>query len=320
MKKFVYKIMTAVLLAIGVYLVAIMIVQLIPPQFTEDYGAAAIDKYNRLMELNSPKIILVGGSGFAFGINSEKIEKEIGMPVVNLGLHAALEGHFMLEMAKANIGEGDIVVLALEYGIYPENGVNSENVLTTVENYPFLWKMVDVHDYPKLAREYFQVYGVTKISRFVTGKSKEIRDYNRASFNQYGDISYHREKQKDREDVPTVRIDKDMISDNLIAQINCLVRFAEEKGAVVFFSFPAVEEDAILSDESEINDFVTYLHENVGAVFISDIHNYFLPSAMFYDTVYHLTSEGAEIRTRQLITDLKSATDLNKDIGETNGI
>lgn len=61
-------------------------------------------------------------------------------------------------------------------------------------------------------------------------------------------------------------------------------------------------------------------YEKEQDIFISDICDCFLPFTALCNTVYHLTSEGAEIRTRQLITDLKSATDLNKDPGETNGI
>lgn len=75
-------------------------------QYNDNYDVALIDKVERLKGITEAKIILVGDSNVAFGINSEKIEEELGMPVVNLGLHGALGNAFHEQIAKLNIGGG----------------------------------------------------------------------------------------------------------------------------------------------------------------------------------------------------------------------
>ena len=87
---------------------------MLPPQYSNTFVGELDEKYNRLMEIDEPKIIVVGGSSVAFGLESEIIEEYTGMPVVNFGLYAALGTKVMLDLSKDGINEGDIVVLAPE--------------------------------------------------------------------------------------------------------------------------------------------------------------------------------------------------------------
>lgn len=48
------------------------------------------------------------------------------------------------------------------------------------------------------------------------------------------------------------------------------------------------------------------LEEGLECDVISYWKDYTYPKEYFYDTEYHLTSEGADVRTRQLISDLKA--------------
>lgn len=75
--------------------------------YNDNYDSILIDKVNRLKSIKEPKIILVGDSNLAFGINSKKIEDELEMSVVNLGLHNVLGNAFHEQIAKENIGGGE---------------------------------------------------------------------------------------------------------------------------------------------------------------------------------------------------------------------
>jgi hypothetical protein len=92
-----------------------------------NYLAATIDKHHRLKSTRSPRIILIGGSNLAFGIKNDILERELGLPVVNMGLNAALGVPFMLREVRSKIQKGDVVVLSLEYDIL--SGVGVELVL-----------------------------------------------------------------------------------------------------------------------------------------------------------------------------------------------
>ena len=80
-----------------------------------DYILADLEKYNRLATILSPKLVLVGGSATAFGIDSSRLEKSLGMPVVNMSLHAAVGLKFMLYDVVERIANGDIVIVMPEY-------------------------------------------------------------------------------------------------------------------------------------------------------------------------------------------------------------
>lgn len=72
-----------------------------PTKRSNDYMEAIIDKHRRVREIKRPKIILCGGLNLAFGINSQEIQNEFAVPVVNLGLHAGLGLQFTLNELKA---------------------------------------------------------------------------------------------------------------------------------------------------------------------------------------------------------------------------
>lgn len=71
------------------------------PQYLGNYQASLIDKVERLESIQEPKIVLIGDSNLAFGIDSERIEEAFGMPVVNMGLHGGWEVRSMKKWQKS---------------------------------------------------------------------------------------------------------------------------------------------------------------------------------------------------------------------------
>ena len=61
----------------------------LPSQYDKTFLGALRDKYERLTSLEEPKIVIIGGSSAAFGLDSAVIEEHTGMPVVNFGLYAS---------------------------------------------------------------------------------------------------------------------------------------------------------------------------------------------------------------------------------------
>ena len=80
-----------------------------------NYLSAIIDKHKKLETTNPPRIILVGGSNLTFGVDSKEIQDSIGLPVINMGLHAGLGLPFMLGEIKNEIKQNDIILLSIEY-------------------------------------------------------------------------------------------------------------------------------------------------------------------------------------------------------------
>ena len=94
MKRFLTKVL---LLIIAVLIALSLALFLIPNKRIPDNSLfASIDKHQRLSSIQESKVVLVGGSNLPFGIKSPLIEEALGMPVVNMGLHAGLGMNFIL--------------------------------------------------------------------------------------------------------------------------------------------------------------------------------------------------------------------------------
>ena len=52
------------------------------PQYTGNYQASMVDKAARLRSVEGPKIVLIGNSNLAFGMDSQMLEEAFSMPVV----------------------------------------------------------------------------------------------------------------------------------------------------------------------------------------------------------------------------------------------
>lgn len=78
------------------------------------YMAATLDKHQRAATVPSPRVLIAGGSSLAFGMDGERLERELGLPVVNLALHLRLGTRFHLAEALSVARAGDVVLLSTE--------------------------------------------------------------------------------------------------------------------------------------------------------------------------------------------------------------
>lgn len=95
------------------------------------------------------------------------------------------------------------------------------------------------------------------------------------------------------------------MEDVCIDRLNALNQYVTERGAVMLVAGFPVMDCAYTPPVEDYIRFQTTLEERLDCPVISDCRDYFLDYEYFYDTPYHLTNEGARLRTRQLILDLQ---------------
>ena len=122
---------------------------LVPAQFEMTFLGEFDNKVERLQNTDGPKVILVGGSSVAFGVDAELLEQTLGMPVINFGLYATLGTKTMLDYSKSGIDEGDIIVIAPEmnaqtFSLY----FNAEAMWQAVDGHFSLLRYLDSGDIP----------------------------------------------------------------------------------------------------------------------------------------------------------------------------
>ena len=277
-------------------------------QYEHGYQAAYMDKMQRLQSIDEPKIILVGHSNLAFGIDSKRIEDAFSMPVVNLGFHGALGNAFHENMSKANINEGDIVVLG--HSSFDLENVDGVLAWTTIGTGTEIFSLFDQRDYMSLIQaypEYWKKNFCLWLTR--TGNQAVEGCYSRNAFNEYGDVALERVSDQASVDllfseqaISVPKIDKECIE-----RLNQYNRYVLDQGAtLVVVGYPIACGKYSTCTEEDFEQFGQELQAVLDCEVISDYTDYFFPYEYFYDTHLHLTSEGTEARTTQLIEDLKA--------------
>ncbi len=319
----------AALLAILLPFVSVVSVAvLLPPQFSESFVGALNEKYDYLHSIEGEKIVVVGGSSVAFGLDSERLSEYTGMPVVNFGLYAALGTKLMLDLSDSAIDEGDIVVLAPE--LDPQTMslyFNSDTTLKALDDDFSMFFDVDINNWFNMLGAMWKFFG-EKWQRYtgeVKGSNTPQEIYLSKYINKYGDY-YSEDRVKNimpRYFDPNTIIDLscDNFSEGLdafIEYLNGYIRTCRGRGARVYFSYCPVNELAIKQNDLSVrDDFLAYLEENIDCEFISSIDDYIMEAGYFYDTNFHLNNDGATVRTIRLAKDIIAAEGMSIEVEDT---
>lgn len=301
MKKKIVFFLKLIVVAVLFFVFAFVIVM---PQYTGNYQASMIDKVDRLTSMEGKKIVLLGNSNLAFGMNSQMVEQSFGVPTVNMGLHGGVGNAFNEGVAKLNVSEGDIYVIFHDNFSDQDVIKNPELAWITIENHPKLWKMIRMKDVPLMA-EAFPTYLHKCIHMWgsQTGNSEETNAYRRSAFNEYGDNIYPRPASEGEVDFSPVQVN--WISDAAAKRVNELNAYLTERGAtLVVAGYPIAESETTPSRE-EYAAFGEDLKQKLDCPVISDYNDYRMEQSYFYDSYLHMTDAGVILRTNLFINDLQ---------------
>lgn len=285
------------------------------PQYENGYNASLIDKVERLESIDEPKIVLLGHSSLAFGIDSERIEEAFGMPVVNMGLHGGNGNAFHEEMAKYNVEQGDIYIIC--HSDYDDDNViqDAMTAWSSIENHLNLWKILRVNDIGTMAKA-FPIYLKHCLGYHSAGTGNQDPGglYARSAFNEYGDVALLREGNQytfEGEVVPPG------IGDAAVDRINELNGYLARRGATLLVAGYPIGNGNVTAEAAEFEAFQEQLADRLDCPVISNYADYMFDYRYFYDTNLHLNTEGVALRTGQLISDIKrwksTGTDADMD-------
>lgn len=275
------------------------------PQYEGDYNASLIDKVNRLESLDSPKIVLIGNSNLAFGMNSEELEAAFGLPVVNMGLHGGIGNEFHERMALLNVQKGDIYIVC--HSTFADNGGIDDATLTwlAIEDHFDLWRLLRWSDAPTMLKGY-PVYLRKCLDLWAPGYGNQetaVMDvYVRSAFNEYGDIEWPDEGLTfdfaDYQSYPPP------IGDITVARLNALNDTLTAQGATLLIAGYPIADTSARAADADFDAFEESLRAQLHAPVISHYTDYIYPCEDFFNSSFHLNNVGKELRTQQLISDL----------------
>jgi hypothetical protein len=285
-----------------------------PDYYQESYYAQLPAMYQRLKETEGPKIVVVGGSNVAFGLDTalmEQLLKEKGYDytVCSFGLYAAVGTSAMLELSEDTLGEGDIVILAFE----PTSETMSTYFgatafLKCMENAPeLIWKLSRAKQ-DALIGNYLS-YVQERYDIFTSGMLPQVQGvYAKASFNERCDMIFDRPGNimpLGYDTAAPVDLAAVTVAEDFAQQVNEYCQKARRAGAQVYLSFSPVNRTALVGEEQEaVRTFFELCNTTFDCPVISDQRSYIMDSGWFYDTNFHLNSAGAVVRTCLLTEDI----------------
>jgi len=269
--------------------------------------------------ISGRKILIVSGSNSLFSLSAKELEAELGMPVVNCGLHGGLKLEYTLDRSRKLIGKGDIVVLPLEYAHYGYSGETGSVLSDFLTSRDPAYLKQDVGKWFNTAYSFSILeLGRRNLKRFFPDK-ENVGYYDASHLNSHGDktnISKSLMTERDRELLESYRafVDLKFIENGTAAQtIGEYIKHCDEAGAHALVTFPTTigfdeyESKEFLDQIAEIRRFV----EEAGGKVIGQPSDFCHSVEYFFNTNYHANEAGRKISTDRM-------RDLLKDfIGET---
>jgi len=321
--------------ALLIFLLLCAAVILSPPRFGQDSGyAALIDKHARLAKIQSSKIVLVGGSNVALGIDSELIERVIKKPVVNMGFGCILGLRYMLEEVKGNLEPGDIVVIMPEYDFFcvttnleSNARVNGSSallnlllvfpgagqwVLSTYASaperiYDFIYDcrrlvMAKVEFYERVARSrYDKDFPKTED---LLGGAINMYDH-RSAYNSHGDMTAHLGKSAPGlNGMEVIAYGNYTFNEEAAEVVRKFAAVAAKKNVRVVVASPPLPERVYKKYKNRADDIFAHWKLIPNVTVLGSPEQFVFPENYFFDTAYHLTKFGRNLRSELLTQDL----------------
>ncbi|HMK06531.1 MAG TPA: hypothetical protein VK476_03310 [Flavobacterium sp.] len=263
---------------------------------------AKIQKDSLLENVKSPRIILIGGSSMSMSVDSEKIKDSLGLNPVNTGVHAAIGLVFMLDHTIKYVRKGDVIVIAPEYDQFNGNfAYGAQELLRTYVDLKS--KDLDILRFQQVKNmmEYVPTFAISKLKPSEYKKSADDAVYLRDAFNEYGDCS--KRLPDHGPNTLVFQALSEPFNPDMIQELKNFEKKANDKGAKVILTFPAFQEASYNNSAAMIKQVEKAYHSN-GFTIIGNALEYRFPNELMYDTPYHLTTKGIEIRTQMLIKEL----------------
>ncbi len=293
------------------------------PVYSGSYYATFADKYDRLLSLeNTQKLVLFSGSSARFGYDSAALDAALpSYAVVNMGVFAYTNALPQLELIRARMREGDILLLSPEFDAAKRqfcttNAFDDDFFCMAEANYDMVAEL-DLQQYSGVFSalgSYLQTRAGMTQSSYAVSPSDLDEDGNAVdtpSYNAYGDYVLNRPDAAD--DTPIYGLPVDYTTaafpyDTYIAPANAEFSRFTAAGVHVWLTYSPRNSRAVSTESTPeaIAALDEYFRKNLDVTILTNLSDSLLPGRYFFGTDNHLSTHGVALRTEQVITALTS--------------
>ena len=284
------------------------------------YFAGSRLQIDLLNNTPSPRIILVGGSNVSFGIDAERMQQALGIPVINDGLHAGL-GVAPLRELEDYLRPGDVVIISLEYNMFSYKSIMDGDLAflsdwieyspQRIKFLPHPWRQA-----PSLFATMLQRKANRTVNTYLFGGTldEERSVFLGTKYNENGDFIGHlNEPSMARRKIPSVPYLASSLQEDIFIFLEQFNQRAREKGVKVYFEPPASRiSNCRNTGAGVMENFFTTFEKRLSIPMLTPLEEVCLPDKYFFDTAYHLNAEGRQLRTERLIQNLQTVTASSK--------
>lgn len=303
-KKFILKCLFFVFALIAIFCVLLFAI----PKDNNAYLCEYNKKLALLENTPQPRIILVGGSNIALGVDSKTLKDSLNINVVNFGLHAGIGIRIPFEDCLNYVRKGDIVIAQFEYkhfqGGYGEPETLPAFMIATDWIYSSKlsfnqWKSV-LNGIPTIAL--LQVKRLIKYplnKSFDSPKVNKKYEYIASGFNEYGDEASHLLFPSEKLTI-TGGSKVYQVDNNFMEWLAAIIYKYEQAGAEVIMLPPVCVKSFFEDIETNTKSIAEALR-NIKHPFLVEPSYMVLDDSCYFNTMYHVNRSGVMQNTSHII-------------------
>jgi len=283
----------------------------------DDYFLAYQEKKMRLETLDSPKIVLIGGSSVATSVDSSKIQEATGRGTVNMGLHAGIGLRFMIDDCLSHLQEGDVLVVVGEYEHLLGILDGEIGLARLFQSDPFIglrfssmeqWKSVLKNFSWLLQRairnRFFNPSAMHSLPSEEGGANAVLK---REGMNEFGDAVGHLNRPS-----PGIRgrraLDQswEAFDPYSVRFLASRARQCQQKGVSIIWFYPPIPREHFLTNQALADNIDRELRKIPHLQIPTKPEELTFPESEFFDTEYHLAGPAREVYSTLLSQTLKA--------------
>ncbi|MEA5462318.1 hypothetical protein [Leptothoe sp. PORK10 BA2] len=254
--------------------------------------------------IESPKLIVTGGSGAHYTINSEVLAAELGLPVINLGIDGPVGLNLILPSVLPQVKPGDTVLLIPEYLLLEhEQGLGDRSgAFALATGQPLAGNLS-----PQQLAQNVLMLGVPSLRAMVKSANDiatlgRVTGYYDDPLTEQGDPTVTKERTGQWWQMTI----KQPATPYALERIAAFRQEVEAQGGTLLLALPWIYGDT--SDpatQSNIEATTQALSAIAPLLYDAETLNIQNDSGLFADTHYHLTPEARRLRSQILAQELQ---------------
>ena len=270
---------------------------------------------SEVLKSENPKVLFVGGSNVLFGVDSKQFSESTGIPSINFGCAAGMGPELILDLISNHLSSEDLVVMNWEYEHFhfERSGLVDLTYLNLLMSYQHEFKgKLPFFDQRHLSlsvpfshfREAVLCHFNPLVNNNIYRCNWLIDDEGNVRSNKGVQIS-----KKELIESPSSLLTTEITFTSDIKDIfSNFVKDCRNRDVQLVASWPNTFANPVYFGNEIVDANIKTIRgfwNSMGVEVVGNYKDSMLESEYFFDTVYHLNTEGVRLRTEKLTSQLK---------------